>query len=286
MKKAGIVVAGLIVVAAIAASCAADSRVVRENPVVRGLFYPPAVEAADPLGADTVGESFDHALYAEVLGHAVGADGLVRYDVVYRKKAALEAYLRRLAEADADVLSRHARLALFLNAYNAFTLKLVIEHPGIASIRDIPSGGRWKAGRWRLAGRTVSLDALEHKIIRPEFGEPRIHFALVCAAKGCPPLRNEPYTRDKLGAQLDDQTTRFLAEPGNLRWEEATGILYVSELLDWFRGDFGSGEKEVVAFVRRYVDPAVAKQIEAAGDTVKVRYLKYDWSLNGSWGGE
>src|SRR5690606_18585297 len=109
----------------------------------------------------------------------VDAQGMVDYAGLAADTAALDGYIASLADVDLDVLSRDERLALLINAYNAFTLRLILDHYPVASIKDIPEAERWKAERWDLGGKTVSLDTIEHVMIRPVFNEPRIHWALV-----------------------------------------------------------------------------------------------------------
>ena len=120
--------------------------------------------------------------------------------------------------APIDELGRDERLALLINAYNAFTLRLILDHYPVASITDIPADQRWDAVRWRLAGETYSLNQIEHELVRPNFREPRIHFALVCAAVGCPPLRTEAYTGELLEEQLEGQTRYSHAHDRWLRY--------------------------------------------------------------------
>ena len=167
---------------------------------------PPAVPAAEVLAAEPNGRSFDHARLDALLRAHVDSTGLVDYAGLSRESAALDAYLASLASAPFEELGRDEKLALLINAYNAFTHRLILDHRPVSSIKDIPSGKRWDDRRWRLAGEMVSLDQIEHERIRAAFREPRIHFALVCAARSCPPLRAEAYVGDRLEAQLADQT--------------------------------------------------------------------------------
>lgn len=188
-----------------------------------------------------------------------------------------------MAKADADSLSNYEYLALMLNAYNAFTLKLIIEHKGIESIKDISSGKRWDDKRWNVGDKTLSLNEIEHDIIRKRYGEPLVHFALVCAAKSCPKLRNEPFTGSKLLAQLNDQAAHFFSQQQNFRWDADSNKVYLSEILDWFRYDFAENEKGVVEYAVSYIDPQAAEGIKGSNENIKIKYISYDWSLNGKW---
>ncbi|MGH7819703.1 MAG: DUF547 domain-containing protein, partial [Candidatus Binatia bacterium] len=175
-----------------------------------------------------------HSTYAAVLARFV-RDGLVDYAGLRASPGDLDRYLDSAAgvgEADFRRWPRAERIAFLVNLYNAQTLRLVLDHYPVDGIRDI---GGWFRGPWRqpvvrLFGRTISLDDVEHGILRKEYDEPRIHFALVCAALGCPPLRAEPYVGERLDAQLDDQGRRFLAERAKNRFDAAEGVLHLSPI--------------------------------------------------------
>jgi hypothetical protein len=195
----------------------------------------------------------------------------------------LTAYLDALSSACADdyrMWTRAQRLAFWINAYNAFTVKLILDHYPITSIRRI---GWLPGAAFRedfipmpgLKGGTVSLDDIEHRTLRSDFREPRIHVALVCAARSCPPLRPEAYRAADLDRQLDDQARQFLADPTKNRFDPATNTLYLSPIFSWFRADFEAVAGTLDAWVARYApDPRAG----AAG--VQIVFLDYDWSLN------
>ena len=128
----------------------------------------------------------------------------------------------------------------------------------------------------RLKGRTISLDHLEHDILRPRYKDPRVHFAINCAAKSCPPLRPEPYTGDRLDQQLDDSTRSFINDPQSYRLEGQN--LYVSRIFKWFSEDFKDG---ALAFFLQYATGELKRNLDAGREMIKVKYLNYDWSLNG-----
>lgn len=222
----------------------------------------------------------DHAPFTKLL-HAHVKDGVVDYPALGKERAALTAYLETLRKVDEKTLAaqpKPAQLAYYLNLYNAETLALLLEHPGVKSIRDIGGAeGPWKLPRVKLFGQTRTLDELEHEIIRKRYPDARVHFALVCAAKGCPKLRSEAYTGERLEAQLDDQARTFLRATS--RFDAKTRTLTVSKLFEWFAGDFTRDAGTVPAYVARYLGPAEQAQL-LAGD-VKLAYLAYDWSLNG-----
>jgi hypothetical protein len=152
--------------------------------------------------------------------------------------------------------------------------------PSITKVRPtfgipgIPGNGVWKEIH-RVAGADVSLDDIEHRTLRADFREPRVHFALVCAARSCPALRAEAYRATDLDRQLDDQGRTFLRDPAKNRFASATGTLHLSAIFGWFRADFEAASGSLQAFVARYLgDPA------ATAPDVEIRFLDYDWALN------
>ena len=256
--------------------------VVRNIELIRNIFYPPVYERKG-IGTDTAGKDFDHSAYELVLNEFVTGEGFVDYIAISKKPKNLNLYISELAKADTDNLSNYEYLALMLNAYNAFTLKLIIENPGIESIKDISSGQRWDDKRWNVGDKTLSLNEIEHDIIRKRYGEPLVHFALVCAAKSCPKLRNEPFTGSKLLFQLNDQAAHFFSQQQNFRWDADSNKVYLSEILDWFRYDFAENERGVVEYTVNYIDPQAAEGIKGSNENIKIKYISYDWSLNGKW---
>jgi hypothetical protein len=226
----------------------------------------------------------DHGAWTSILGRFV-RDGNVAYARLAREGGPLlTPYLASLSAACADDYarwSRAERLAFWINAYNAFTVKLVLDHYPIASIRKIG----WLPGaafRRRfvsmpgLKGGPVSLDDIENGTLRADFREPRIHFALVCASRSCPTLRGEAYRARDLDRQLDDQARAFLADPAKNRYDPATNTLHLSSIFKWFGADFeAEAGGSVAAYVGRYLNDA-----GASAPGVRIEFLDYDWSLN------
>ncbi len=224
-----------------------------------------------------------HAPFGAVLGRFV-TNGWVNYGGLKQEPADLDAYLNRLATIPATDFAqwpKAERLAVLLNLYNAQTLRLILDHHPLRSIRNIGvlPGAAWKRPVVRWAGKTLSLDQLEHEQIRPVFNEPPIHFALVCAAKGCPPLRAEPYVAAKLDAQLDDQARVFLATTAKNRFDPKSGELWLSPIFDWYAKEFGADSAGIIRYVTPYL-PADARAELARANKVEVRFTDYDWSLN------
>jgi hypothetical protein len=223
-----------------------------------------------------------HAAWTAVLREHV-RDGRVDYSALKRNDVALEAYLTALSgtcKADYAQWSDSERIAFWIDAYNAFTIRLILDHYPIASIRRIG----WLPGaafRERfiplpgLVGETVSLDTIEHGTLRVEFREPRIHFALVCAAMSCPRLRSEAYRGADLDRQLDEEARRFLADARVNRVDAAARKLHLSPIFDWFREDFERDAGSLQSFVARYLPAGTGSVADYA-----IEFETYDWSLN------
>jgi hypothetical protein len=258
--------------------------------LLAALLLAPVAVAASPF-------DHQHPLLGEVLKKHV-RDGLVDYAALQRERAALDRYAGQLDTVERQVVdswSRDQRLAFWINAYNALTLRTIVDHYpirrgsliGVAfpanSIWQIP--GAFKEARHRVAGQRLSLDDIEHRIIRPSFAEPRIHVALVCAARSCPVLRAEPYVATRLDAQLTEQTRRFAADRNHgLRAAEGARGVAVSSIFKWFGEDFaplaaGNEKRGVLAFLAAHTDePALVARLR--DPPTPVAYLDYDWTLN------
>jgi hypothetical protein len=249
---------------------------VDELPGVMRLFGPPAKAMSEQYTESAGTATFDHTpfdalLQAHVHGFAVDYDGLAA------DRQALEAYTTSLATAPFDELSRDGKLALLINAYNAFTLQLIVENLPLDSIKDIPADQRWDATRWTIGGRTLSLTQIEHDELRAKFVEPRIHFAINCASVGCPPLAASAYTEAGIDAELD-RAARVMHE--NDRWLRIVrnsalshDTVELSRIYLWYGGDFEQVAHSQVAFAARY-------RPELATGDWQISWLPYDWSLN------
>lgn len=223
-----------------------------------------------------------HTAFTAILQSSV-ANQRVDYAALKNNAAPLAAYLGSLAavkEKEFNGWSKEQRLAYLINLYNAATVKLVVENYPVKSIKKIGSvlKGPWDQEVVPFFGKTVTLNHIEHEVIRAKFGEPRVHFALVCAAVGCPPLRSEAFTADRLGTQMDEQGRIFLATASKNRVDAAAGTLYLSPIFDWFKKDFTDKAGSVEKFVAPYFPEAERKVI--LGGKLKVKFTDYDWSLN------
>jgi hypothetical protein len=260
-----------------------------------------AAVLAGAAGRGAAFETYSDGDYAAVLMGFVDAEGMVDYASLKEQRDLLDAYVVTLEMMDPKVYEQWKRpdqVAFWINAYNALTLRAIIDHHPITpqpgreafpknSIRQIP--GVWDHRPARVMGMKITLDHIEHKILRGDFQEPRIHMALVCAAVSCPPLRNEPYRGATLDAQLDDQARRFLSDLRRFHIDRAKNEVWASEIFKWFVDDFLPGataadethvaqRKSLAAFASKYVSEADRKFL--AGTTYTVQYFKYDWTLN------
>jgi uncharacterized protein DUF547 len=243
----------------------------------------PALAVASPAHA----AAFDHSDFGALLRAHVTDDGLVDYDA-FRADASFARYLDRLARADLAGLADAERLAFWINVYNAYTIQLINAHGERESIRNINnrmglnSKGPWREPIVRAASQVYDLDHLEHQILRREFREPRIHFALVCGARGCPPLRREPYTGAALDGQLEDQARAFLLRsPERNRVDVPARTVLLSPIFDWYRDDFGGSRSAIGRYVAGFHPDGPEKALLLSG-TFELKYTRYDWSLNGA----
>ncbi len=219
----------------------------------------------------------DHSAFSELLQRYV-KNGKVDYAGFQSEETKLDQYLDSLARVDINMLSRDEQFAFYANAYNAWTVKLILsKYPQIESIKSLGifNTGPWKKKVVRLKGEKVSLDHIEHDILRPRFKDPRVHFVINCAAKSCPPLRSEAYRGDILNQQLDDSTRSFINDPKSYRLEG--NDLYVSRIFKWFSEDFSDG---ALGFFQQYAKGELKEKLSKSGK-INVKYLEYDWSLNG-----
>lgn len=239
---------------------------------------------------DQTYESYDKVLKTYV------ADGRVSYSGLKNAPKALESYLdsaARVPEEQFNSWTESQRLAFLINLYNAATLKLIIDHYPVKSIKDIGNffKGPWDQPAVKLFGKTIALNHLEHDILRKQYSEPRLHMVLVCAAKGCPILRNEAYHAEKLDEQLNDQSRRYLLSPTGLSIDREKMVVYFSSIFKWYGEDFiakyspkagftglDKTERAVAKFCSAYVVSTDSGFLSAGG--YEFKYLDYDWSLN------
>ncbi|MEL6342234.1 MAG: DUF547 domain-containing protein [Myxococcota bacterium] len=240
------------------------------SPLLVRWFGPASNEMREAYADDVGTATADHRDFDAILRDHVRG-GRVDYAGLAADEAQLDRYLEQLAVLPFDDLSRDDKLAALINAYNAFTLKLILDHQPLASIKDIPARDRWDAPRWNFAGRMVSLSALEHEELRVNFIEPRVHFAINCASVGCPPLRAEAYTGARIETQLEEQTAQMHQSD---TWLQIAGdTVRLTPLYLWYADDFAQVAGSARAFAARY-------RPELADEDVRIVWSDYDWSLN------
>jgi hypothetical protein len=233
-----------------------DTQVVDNKPVT--------VEKPTPKRAKMLG--FDHSAWNDLLKKHVSATGKVDYKGFKTDLELLDAYMRSLNEnAPTDNASKEERLAYWINAYNAVTVRLIVGNYPLTSITKLDGGKPWDVKRYSNGAKKMSLNDIENNILRP-MGDARIHFALNCAAKSCPPLLNEAFTGENVLKLLEQRTKQFINSSRTV--VEKDGIK-VSKIFEWYAKDFGN----VVDFVNKYAKVKAAK-------AAKVSYLDYDWGLN------
>lgn len=235
-----------------------------------------------PRNADAGDFDHSHQRFTAVLQQFV-KDGLVDYSGLKADRGELDAYLKGLAAVPLkrfQTWSRSQQLAFLINLYNAQTLKLILDNYPVDSIKD--TGGfltkPWDLKIVGLFGKVVSLNTVEHGMIRKTYNESRIHFAVVCAARGCPELRNEAYRADKLNEQLDEQAQAFLGDRKKNLVDLDDKVLYLSPIFKWYKEDFQEGSHSVASYISRYFSEEVARSLRTK--KFKIRYTSYDWSLN------
>lgn len=223
-------------------------------------------------------EKVDYALFGSLLSAHVG-NGVVDYKGFKTDEAQLDEHLAAMSAVDPERLpDREERMAFYINLYNAWTIKLILtRYPDLESIKDL--GGifqsPWEKKIVKLNGATVTLDHIEHEVLRPKFKDPRIHFAVNCASKSCPPLLNEPYSGDTLDRQLDSVTKAFINDPQRNYLQD--NVLYVSRIFKWYGKDFKEG---IPAFFKQYAEQPLKRKLEDNSSRIEVKFLEYDWSLN------
>lgn len=220
-----------------------------------------------------------HKAFDELLQKYVDSDGLVNYKGIASERSKLKSYLQMLESNEPqDSWTEDQKLAFWINAYNAFTIELILNHYPVKSIRDIGSKIKipfvntpWDIKFIKIGDKECDLNNIEHGIIRKEFDEPRIHFALVCAAVSCPKLQNKAYLPETLDAQLTDAAKDFLSDTSKNEIKDPSKAS-LSKLFSWYRGDF-TKKTSLEEYISKYSDTQLANR-------ASITFKDYDWALN------
>jgi len=231
------------------------------------------------------GQRVDHGEWNTFLSRYVSPDAQGVNRVAYGQvtqgdQARLDGYLADLQAVDPAELTRDQQLAYWINLYNAVTVDVILENYPVGSIRDIKDGplsiGPWNRPLVQVAGQTLTLNDIEHRIIRPTFNEPRIHYALNCAAVGCPNLMDRAWQADTLDRDLSAAEQAYVNDPRGVRFDDR-GRLILSKIYIWFREDFGPNEAAVVASLESAANPELRARLQKAP---RVSAYEYNWALN------
>ncbi|SMF76737.1 DUF547 domain-containing protein [Pseudobacteriovorax antillogorgiicola] len=236
------------------------------------------------LATTILASSFDHShdKWTKLLKTYLTPEGNVRYAAWKKNTSDLDSYLKNLKNVSYKSYQSWTpdqKKAYLINAYNAFTIRLILNHYPVDSIKDIGSlfSSPWKKDFFSiLDGRITSLDPIEHDWLRkkPELKDPRVHAAVNCASISCPPLRNEAFDANRIEAQLNDSTQAWLKDSSRNQFKK--GKAELSKIFDWFDEDFGGNDKGVLAFIEKH-SPELRKIL---GKDPSISYLSYDWGLN------
>lgn len=240
-------------------------------------------QANDPTSTVQI----DHTAWGVFLGkylltgHPSGINRLRYGEVTPADRRALTEYLDRMQKVPVSALNRAEQKAYWINLYNALTVKVVLDHYPVASIRDIDispgwfSVGPWDAKLLRLEGEKVSLNDIEHRILRPIWRDNRVHYAVNCASLGCPNLQPEPFTAVNSESLLEKGAREYINHPRGVRIEG--GSLTVSSIYDWFQVDFVGSERGVIEHLRRFADSPLQEKLNGV---TGIAGYDYDWSVN------
>lgn len=232
-------------------------------------------------------QSFDHSLYDAVLKRHVKKDK-VNYKSLKSDKD-FQTYLDMLSKANPNALpTREEKISFWINAYNAFTLKLIIDNYPVKSITELSALGKltafvgnspWKREFFSINGKKMTLDEIEKEILLKMFKEERVHFAINCASISCPVLRPEAYTAETLNRQLNEQAKLFLKDTLRNRIDLKTKTIYISKIFSWYESDFAKPAGSIEKYLASYIDDENIKRM-LLNKEFKIEYLDYDWGLN------
>ena len=279
-----------------------NPRRIDQRPGACGLILVITISVLTSLGGAPDSEASLYRDYDQVLASYVDSRGRVDYASLKEDRRELNSFVEELRDVDLSTWNPASQIAFWINAYNALTLRVIIDNYPIQSrflaslaypknsIRQIK--GAWDEIHFRVAGHDRTLDQIEHSILRKQFDEPRIHVALVCAALACPFLRREAYRGELLESQLQDQAAQFVRDGSRFRVDVDSGVVYLSSIFNWFGGDFENRygtapgrfpqHSAAVGAVLSFALPFLCEDSRQYLQTQRfqIQYLRYDWTLN------
>jgi Protein of unknown function, DUF547 len=209
----------------------------------------------------------NYALYDSLLQKYVSSNGDVKYKALQAERAILDSVVAQFqAVAPQKEWSKNERLAYWINAYNLFTVQLIVNNYPVKKITNLDGGKTWDVKRIEIEGKKYSLNQIENEILRPQFKDARIHFAINCAAESCPPLHNRAFTAENVQSLLDKRTRKFIRSSANTLTESN---IKISKIFDWYSSDFG----DIVTFLNKYASVKIKTD-------AKVEYKEYIWNIN------
>jgi hypothetical protein len=232
-----------------------------------------------PLASATTVED---SKFDQVLKAYVDDQGLVDYNAM-AKDTRFQDYIESLKSANTEEMTPTGRLAFWINAYNAVTIDKVIKWKPDKSVRETLIPGVWTSTKFfttrehLVAGKQMSQDDIEHEILRKQFNDPRIHFAIVCASSGCPKLARFAFTEENVQRQLEAETRKYINSDRGVRIDYAENTLYLSKIFDWFSGDFKNKSGSVLDFIKLYLNESAMAFLDRKP---KISYIHYNWALN------
>jgi len=234
--------------------------------------------------------AFDHShkVFDKILKKYVvisGKQSFVKYKELSKDINDLDLYIReieKISKKEYLKWSKEQKMAFLINAYNALTIKLILSEYPVKSIKDIGGffSGPWKEKFFNLFGKKSYLDFIEHEILRKDFKDSRIHFALVCASKGCPPLKDEAFTADLLENQLNDARVNFLTDIQRNYFDKRKNEINISSIFKWFKKDFLNEETSLKKYVSKYMTNDSSLREKIISKKTDIEFIDYDWSLN------
>ena len=234
-------------------------------------------------------EKLDNRLFTELLNEIV-IDGLVDYKNL-KNDARLGEYINQLLKFNPGEYKNIDDVkAFWINTYNAYTLKFILEEYPVESINDLHWGGLylgsvlgttiWDDDKVIINNERLSLNNIEHDTLRKAIGDERVHFALVCASISCPNLRNEAYEGFKLDEQLEEEAEKFINDKTKNRFDVTSKTAYLSKILDWYDDDFGNNKQEILRYITHYLNEDLANEINTNILEWQIEYMDYNWDLN------